>query len=244
MFKKLKQNRMYEDIVDQVLEAILRGDLKPNDKLPSEKELGNTFGVSRVTVREAIRSLEQFGMIEVRQGSMGGAYVKEMDTNAVVGQIENVLKMTNTTFQHLREARAAIEETVLKRLLPSGIAEEDFSRLEQNIAAAREHFKAKRDRQRLQTNFEFHTMIVEMTQNPVLILMHKLIINLSFSFFDKVKPSSSMIKNTLNNHQMIVDLLKKKDFKKAADVCFNHINEVSNSIIQKSKQQSLLDIYK
>ncbi len=73
MFKKIKQNRMFEVIVDQVFEAMLRGDLKPNDKLPSEKELGQIFGVSRVTVREAIRSLEQFGAIEVRQGSMGGA---------------------------------------------------------------------------------------------------------------------------------------------------------------------------
>ena len=53
------------------MQAILRGELKPRAKLPSEFELGKIFGVSRVTVREALRSLKQFGIIEIRQGSQG-----------------------------------------------------------------------------------------------------------------------------------------------------------------------------
>ena len=61
MFQKIDQGRIYERIVDQILQSILSDELKPNDKLPSEKELGKIFGVSRGTIREAIRSLGLMG---------------------------------------------------------------------------------------------------------------------------------------------------------------------------------------
>lgn len=240
MFKKIKQNRMYENILNQVLEAIFRGDLKPKDKLPSENELTKIFGVSRVTVREALRALEQLGVVEVRQGSLGGAYIREMDLDTVVGQIGNALRMTNVTFRHLADARANLEEIILRKSIPSKMDDKDFWRLENNIAAAESHFKENRNRERLLANFEFHTMIAEMTGNPIIILMHKLIVDLSFYFFENVKPSVSMIQKTFEDHKEIVDLLKQGEFEKASYICSRHIQEVSARIVEKSKQQSLL----
>jgi GntR family transcriptional repressor for pyruvate dehydrogenase complex len=240
MFKKVKQNRIYKDISNQILEAIFRGDLKPKDKLPSENELTKIFGVSRVTVREAIRTLEHSGVIEVRQGSLGGAYIREMDLDAVVGQIGNALRMTNVTFQHLADARATLEEIILSKSIPSKMDDEDFWRLENNIAAAESHFKENRGRERLFANFEFHTMIAEMTGNPIIIIMHKLIVDLSFYFFENVEPSVPMIQKTFEDHKKIVELLKQGEFEKASHVCSRHIREVSARIVEKSKQQSLL----
>lgn len=240
MFKKIKQNRMYEEILNQVLEAIFRGDLKPKDKLPSENELTQIFGVSRVTVREALRALEQYGIIEVRQGILGGAYIKEMDLDSVVRQIGNALRMTNVTFQHLADARATLEEIILSKSIPSKMDDEVFLRLENNIATAKLHFKKNKNRERLLANFEFHTMIAEMTGNPIIILMHKLIVDLSFYFFENVEPSVPMIQKTFEEHKKIVELLKKGEFEEASCVCSEHIQEVSARIVEKSKQQSLL----
>ena len=232
---------MYENIQNQVLEAIFRGDLKPKDKLPSENELTKIFGVSRVTVREAIRALEHSGIIEVRQGSLGGAYIKEMDLDSVVGQIGSALRMTNVTFQHLADARATLEEIILSKSIPSKMDDDNFLRLENNIAAAESHFKENRNRERLITNFEFHTMIAEMTGNPIFILMHKLIVDLSFYFFENVEPSVPMIQKTFEDHKKIVQLLKQDEFEKASYICSRHIQEVSARIVEKSKQQSLLN---
>lgn len=240
MFKKIKQNRIYKDILNQILEAIFRGDLKPKDKLPSENELTQIFGVSRVAVREAIRALEQYGIIEVRQGSLGVAYIKEMDLDTVVGQIGNALRMTNVTFQHLADARATLEEIILSKSIPSKMDDKDFLRLENTIATAKSHFKENRSRERLLANFEFHTMIAEMTGNPIIILMHKLIVDLSFYFFENVEPSVPMIQKTFEDHNKIVKLLKQGEFKKASYICSQHIQEVSARIVEKSKQQSLL----
>ena len=75
-----------------MLVAIFTGNLTPNDKLLPEKELQQIFGVSRVTVLVAIQSLEQFGVIEVRQGSHGGSFVKKVDLDAVLSQKKTPLK--------------------------------------------------------------------------------------------------------------------------------------------------------
>lgn len=240
MFQKIKQNRMYEHIVEQVLEAIFRGDLQQDDKLPSEKELGEIFGVSRVTVREAIRCLEQFGMIEVRQGSRGGAYVKTMSLDNVVGQMANALRLTNITFPHLATARACLEREILSEMIPAKITPEDCDRLDGNIDRAERHFKKNESSERLHTNFEFHTTLAELTKNPLVILMHKIIVDLSASFFENVVATPPMVQKTLGEHRKIVVLLRERDFTGAGQACFQHIQEVSATIVEKSKAQSLL----
>jgi len=231
---------MYEEIVNQILESIMRGDLKPKDKLPSENQLCQTFGVSRVTVREAIRSLEQYGVIEVRQGSMGGAYIREMDMDIVLDQVKNALRMTNVSLQQLTEARIALEEMILARLIPLKKSDGDFSNLEKNITAAESHYRNKRNEERLNANFEFHTKLAEMTENPVIILMHKIITDLLLQFFKNVKPSSTMIEKTFINHREMVELLKKSEFSTAATLCSRNIREVHERIAEKSKRQSLI----
>ena len=240
MFKKIKQNRMYENIVDQVLEAIFRGDLQPDDKLPSEKALGEIFGVSRVTVREAVRSLEQFGVIEVRQGSLGGAYVRKMDLDSVVKQTKNALKMTSVTFPHLARARASLEREILSELIPSKISRKDCDRLTRNIDSAEAYFLENESNKRLRTNFGFHTMLAEITENPIIILMHKVIVDMSIHFFENVEASVPMIKRTFKQHRQIVELLQQRKFAEAGNSCFQHIEDVSATIVEKSKKQSLL----
>ena len=77
LFRKAKQSRIFQDVVDQIQGAILDGQIKPGDKLPAERELGEMLGTSRGTLREALRVLEQKGLIEIRLGVGGGAIVKD-----------------------------------------------------------------------------------------------------------------------------------------------------------------------
>ncbi len=240
MFKRVKENRIYKSIVDQILEAIYRGDLKVNDKLPSENELSQIFGVSRVTVREAIRSLEQAGMVEVRQGSLGGAYIKEVDLEILVTDIGRALKMSNLIFPNLAEARALLEEMILRSLKGSKLEDVVIQKLEENISVSQEHARANRNKERLVANFQFHTLIAELTKNPIILLMHRLIVGLSIPFFENVKATPQMAQRTKEDHQAVVDLLKKRKFVKAGELCAAHIRETSSRIMEKSKNQSLL----
>lgn len=242
MFQKVKQTRIYEELVNQIIEAIKRGELKPHDKLPSEKELAGIFGVSRTTVREAIQSLEHYGIICVQQGSQGGAFVKEVDVDSLVGQIIHPLRMTNVTLEELTQARAALEYIILTRLIAGKVTEDSLARLEGNIARAEEYFKGNRSQERLAANFEFHIIIAEMTGNILIVFLLKIILDLIFSFIEDVQPSVLMMEDTIMEHKAMVAALRQGDLPLAGDICLRHITVVSKRIIEKSKQQSMLDL--
>src|SRR5690242_3941549 len=80
MFKQVKQNKAYQDVVVQIQEAIIAGSIKPGSQLPAERELKEQFGISRGTLREALRVLEQKGLIEIRTGVAGGSIVREVNS--------------------------------------------------------------------------------------------------------------------------------------------------------------------
>jgi len=82
MLKPVEKKKAYEDIVQQIRALIEDGKLKRNDHLPSERELGETFRVSRTTVREAIRTLESMKLLQSRQGN--GTYVVASSEEALI----------------------------------------------------------------------------------------------------------------------------------------------------------------
>ncbi len=239
LFKKIKQDRIYKDIANQLLEAIFRGDLRPNDKLPSEKELQDIFGVSRVTVREAIQSLDQFGVIEVRQGSQGGAYVKKMDLNDILPQIENALRMTNLTIQQVTEARVVLEEAIIRRLVPAKITEEQIAELLRSIGSAEEVLKNEKTKKRALDYLDFHNMLAEITENPIVILMNRLIHRLLLQHFEEMEASVPVSKEILEEHKKIVELLGQGKIEEASQISTEHIFKGGRQIAEKSKQQSL-----
>jgi DNA-binding FadR family transcriptional regulator len=83
LFQPLPVKRTFMEIANQIRTSIYAKTLKPGDKLPSERELAVQFSVGRISVREALRMLEQAGLILIKQGSGGGAYVKAADTSAI-----------------------------------------------------------------------------------------------------------------------------------------------------------------
>ena len=109
MFTPAKTNRISTNIVDQIRKAILGGDLKPGDRLPPEKELAENFGVSKASLREAFRALEALGLLEVRQGMSGGAFVIEVDMETARNNLFNYIFFQNPAIHEFTELRALIE---------------------------------------------------------------------------------------------------------------------------------------
>ena len=97
--------RSFDHIVDQIREAIASGGIAPGERLPSERDLGVAFGVSRTTLREALRALEAQGVIEIRTGSRGGAFVAEPSAEHVAGALGALLRFRSATARELAEFR-------------------------------------------------------------------------------------------------------------------------------------------
>ena len=112
LFHKAKQNRIFQDIVDQIQTAILDGDLAAGDKLAPERELVEMFQTSRGTLREALRILEQKGLIEIRLGITGGAYVKDANAELMAENLAMLIRSHDISLEHLAEFREGVEGTV------------------------------------------------------------------------------------------------------------------------------------
>src|SRR5262245_45477247 len=108
-FVPAQRVRSFDHIVGQIREAIASGGLEPGARLPSERELGTTFGVSRTTLREALRALEAQGVIEIRTGSRGGAFVAEPSADLVAGALGSLLRFRSATARELAEFRVPFE---------------------------------------------------------------------------------------------------------------------------------------
>src|ERR671923_569342 len=109
LFVPVAVTRASSAIADQVRTAIVSGKLKQGERLPPERELAEQFGVSRVTVRDALRALEAMGLIEVRVGARGGAFVT-VPTGAIVGQtMSDMMMMSAVTPEDIVEARLVVE---------------------------------------------------------------------------------------------------------------------------------------
>jgi DNA-binding GntR family transcriptional regulator len=92
-FVKARRVRSFDDVVEQVRGAIIDGSILAGERLPSERELAEQFGVSRATLREALRALEAVGLIEIRVGANGGAFATDGSLERSVDSLRNVVDL-------------------------------------------------------------------------------------------------------------------------------------------------------
>jgi DNA-binding FadR family transcriptional regulator len=109
LFNRVSVGRISQVIVEQVRRLVREGRLKPGDRLPSERDLCERFGVSRVTVREALRVLEAGGLIEIRVGAHGGAFITTPSRERLGDGFADLLTLAPLTAVHVTEARQVFE---------------------------------------------------------------------------------------------------------------------------------------
>ena len=164
MFSSVRTPRVYEHIVAQIERAIFDGRLQQGDKLPAERQLVREFGASRVAVREALRALEHRGLVEVRQGSAGGYFIREMDAGPVVRDFQTLFRLGRVSLAQLVEARALIEPESA-RLAALRANEPDVKAVLAALDARAETGAPGRRRRSLDA--EFHRLIAAAARNPV-----------------------------------------------------------------------------
>ena len=112
MFQKTNQQRVFQDLVNQIEGAILSGHLKVGDKLPPQRELVEMFQTSRASLREALRVLEQKGLIDIKLGVSGGAVIKAVDTEPVTESLALLIQRGKVSLVELAEFREGVEGSV------------------------------------------------------------------------------------------------------------------------------------
>ncbi len=217
-FDPILFSRVSEHIERKIAESILNGKLKTGDRLPIEKEMARQFGVSLVTLREALRALEIFGLIEKRKGQGGGVFVSEVSSESVKTALGYFLSFNYLSPQHLYEVRKIIEPPMV-RFAAQKIAPSEIKRLEDNITYCEEklkktrtHFTKKEFFDLDQEHINFHRLIAEATHNPILSLTIDYVFDfLSLSEKDLLVPDYQFSADTLKDHKRILHYLKRRD---------------------------------
>ena len=127
-FKPIKQPRISEEVAEQLKRAILRGDFAPGEKLPSEQRLSEQFQVSRLSIREALHKLENFGFVVTRQGVTGGAYVIDLTFQTLTNGFLDLFLAGKISIPELHQLRVVIEPEIA-RLAALAITPEHARRL-------------------------------------------------------------------------------------------------------------------
>ncbi len=170
MFSRVSPGRASEMIVDQIRVLIREGQLRPGDRLPAERELCEKFGgVSRVTVREALRGLEANGMVRIKVGARGGAFVTAPTSKRVGEGIEDLLSLSGLTDKEVTEARQVFEIGIIP-LVCERATEQDIDELTEicdrgGDAALKEGFYP------MELSAEFHTRVAQASHNKAIAML-------------------------------------------------------------------------
>ena len=170
MFKSVRTDRISQAIMDQIKEAIFQKRLTVGDKLPSERQLMEQFETSRVTIREALRTLEYSGILEIKRGNQGGAFVRDPNIKFINNFLQDMFSMGNIKVSDLTEARMAVEPYAVK-LASERIKEGSLEQIKQNIHETKEYLKRNNPNDARLLNLEFHRLIAQASENPVIFFM-------------------------------------------------------------------------
>ena len=207
-FEPIAPSRAFEEIAAQIRELVATGRLKPGDRLPAERDLSAKFKVSRNTLREALRALELSGMIELRKGAAGGAFVLPGSSGVVVNGLRDLYHLGAIKPEHLTEARVWLSDIVV-RVACERLTEEDLQALEENVVLAAKATKAGNFQERADLHREFHNLLAVATRNPIIQITMEGVMEVMREFVKAIGPSDNTY--TLPSRRRLLKHLRARD---------------------------------
>lgn len=228
--KPIKTRKIYEEIVEQIRELVMRGELKPGDKLPSERDLVERLQVSRASIREALSALEMMGLFEVRSGE--GTFMRKLKPESVIAPLAWMLSIEKGTAEELLEVRKILEvqaaQMAAQRAQSVDIHE---------MAEALEDMRQEIVNPELggeKADLRFHYAITRATKNKILILLMDTISDMMQQMLKTSRAKLYAGKYTPNilymEHAKIYEAIRMKDSIKAGELILEHLTGVEEEL--------------
>ena len=224
-FSTLEKQSIGLQAADAIKALIVSGELKPGDTLPPERELAAMLGISRPTLREAIRVLSALNVVEPRHG--GGTYVTSLDPRQLAQPINFLLQVDRMAFRHLLEVRQVLEVGAARLAAPR-ITDDQLTALRDLTEQAGRVIG--RPAQFLQFDFEIHTAIIEATGNPIYISLYQSIADLSLESRKRTARSPATRRDAHTGHLAIIAALSGRDADAAAAAMHDHLDVIQRAL--------------
>ncbi|KDR94047.1 transcriptional regulator, GntR family [Peptoclostridium litorale DSM 5388] len=227
MFTPIKNKKLYEQVIEQIQNMIMNGQLKRGDKLPSERELAETLGVSRTSIREALRALEILGVIESRQGE--GNFINGSIKSGFFEQLSIVFRLDEGSSLDVLDLRKIIEVEAAG-LAAARITDKQSDELGKLID---EFEKAKNNEvESARLDKEIHYKIASITGNKLIVNLLETISSLMESFIkdarQKIQEKDETRMILVKQHKMICSAIMERNVEKSMKAMKEHLDYINN----------------
>lgn len=229
MFTPVSTGRISGEIVGQIKTAIREGRLVPGDQLPAERDLTRQLGVSRVSVRDALRTLEAHGLIEVRVGAHGGAFVTAPAPRLVAEGLTNMLMLASAvTPAEVTETRIVFELAVLDLAVERATAE-DVAALEE--ICDRADASLADGAYDVALSAEFHTRLARCTQNEAIALLAETLHGaVVASLVEAREADPAAGRAGAVEHRALVAAIRERDGARARAIMAEHLGRTARRV--------------
>lgn len=219
--KPIRKVQVGEQVFKQLKELLIEGEWKQGDKLPSENELADLFGVSRITVRQALQKLVALGLLETRLGE--GSFVKKVEVENSLNELIPTMYLEDHSMFTVFEFREIID-TESARLAAMRATDEDIKVLE-DILGSMVDAKEKADLKAFaKADLDFHVQIGKMTMNPLIIKTNSILQDILMISMTEVVERLGC-EAGLYYHNKMLDAIRRHDAVLAMDLMREHIGK-------------------
>lgn len=222
-FAPIKRRRLSDQVSTQIQGRIASGELRSGDKLPPERELAESFGVSRGAVREALRNLERTGLIALQAGAHGGAFIGQGDPGLIGDSFRNLYQLGSVSLDDLTEARLWLASTVV-RIACARATEADLAALTANVDEAERLLKAKRYDDKIDIHIEFHNLLARATGNAVMAMLMGALMEVMRDFAHAAGGERNDL--TIKARRRLLAALAKRDADAAVTAMTEHLESL------------------
>jgi GntR family transcriptional regulator, transcriptional repressor for pyruvate dehydrogenase complex len=207
-FPKMKRDRVFEQVSNEIKKQISSGILKPGDKLPSESELARNFNVSRQTIREAMRILELSGFLSIKRGGKGGPIIENTISSRVSKALAEAIQMGPATFDDFVLAWREIEKAILIQVVKNA-DEGDLHAMSENILNAKKELKNRIPLFR--SIRQFHLNLAKASKNHIFELLIESIMAVYAEFLSRLEPDPKRAKKIITIHENLLKAIERKE---------------------------------
>lgn len=236
MFKQVKQNRAYQDVVEQIQEAIIAGTLLPGSLLQAERELKEQFGVSRGTLREALRVLEQKGLIEIRTGVAGGSVIRGVNSEKLSENLGLLIRNRTVSLKDLAEFREGMEGNVAA-LAAQRAGEQDVLLLKELLTEAEAYLKNGRAGWDafIRADEQLHLALTHMSGNQLFIIVLESVYHNIHTYYENFLPrGKAILQENFDDLRNIVAAVEAHDQDLARNLALEHVRRFTDYMEKKT----------
>jgi GntR family transcriptional repressor for pyruvate dehydrogenase complex len=224
-FEPLPRHAVGVAAIDVIKRMILAGDLRPGEKLPPERELASALGVSRNSLREAIRSLVLMNVLQSRHGD--GTYVSSLDPATLMEPVSFLLSLDPSALAHLFETRRILEAETAA-LAAERITDEEVDAIRKCLVGMKAKTGSREDF--LQADMRMHELITLAAKNPLLTQLMRSITGLGLRSRMRTVQAPGITERVMHDHARILAALERRDSDGARQAMLDHIEHAQQAM--------------